>query len=104
MPGTVDKSGTDVMYYSGTTKVTTIASVTSALILLVPENLNRQGLLIYNVPASSLYLRYGNSAEDTARVGNDSTFAMEGPLIYTGPIYGRRNGSATGKVIITEFI
>lgn len=104
MPGTYNKSGVDVLYYSNEVIVTTV-NVTSTTILLLPANPNRQGLTIYNPAANSVYLKYDKITNgDTRRIPNDSTFDMIGTLVYTGAIYAKRNGSATGNIIITEYI
>jgi hypothetical protein len=103
MPSTYDKRGEDLGYYSDTVNVTTV-TVTSALVLLLPANPDRKGFTIYNVPANSLYLRFGQSLNgDTMRVGNDTSMEMVFPFVYRGPVYGRRNGTATGAAIVTEY-
>jgi hypothetical protein len=103
MPGTKDKSGNDVLYYSSEAVVISY-TVTSTVQLILPANPNRQGFSLYNVPANSLYLRFGNpNNEDTCRIPNDSTFDMLGILVWNGAVYARRNGTATGKVVVTEY-
>lgn len=105
MPSTYDKSGENVAYYSDEVTVTTITNVNSTVQLLLPANPKRQGVTIYNIPANSLYIRLGDGTNgDTRRIANDSTFDMFNPFVWRGPIYGRRNGTATGAVVITEYL
>jgi hypothetical protein len=104
MPGTDDKSGVDVLYYSNKVAVTTVLLVNVTTKELVPANPDRQGFQIYNPATSSAYIRFGNiNNGDSVRVGNDTYFEMLGPIVFTGAIYGRRNGSSTGTLIVTEY-
>lgn len=104
MPSTYDKRGVDPGYYSDTVVVTTY-TVTSVVQLILPANPDRKGFTIYNVPANSAYLRFGQSSNgDTMRIPNDSSVEQFYPFVYRGPVYARRNNTATGAVIVTEYL
>lgn len=89
-----------------TAVITPHIGVTAQPRLLAESNPERVGMIIYNIPAGSLYIAYGSTASSatfvTHRIAADSTWVMP-PPIYLGPISGVRN-SGTGTVIVTELI
>jgi len=78
-------------------------------VLLAAANANRKGFSVYNnSTANSAYIQAStNPLSQFAQVGTNASsaaqFQMFGPMIYTGPIYGRRNGG-TGGGWCVEFI
>jgi len=71
-------------------------------VLLAAANPNRKGFSVYNNSgANSCYLQATTSpnsqfAQLAANTGPTAHFQMFGPLVYTGPIYGRRNAGTGG--------
>lgn len=90
---------------SGVATIRVSPSITSAGQLVIAANPNRVGLVLYNNSANSVYLALGSAANsNTNMTFIVATFAhLILPVpIYTGAIYGIRNGAGVGTVISTE--
>jgi hypothetical protein len=88
-----------------------VTASTAAGVVIAASNPFRKGLILQNVSTAILWMKYGTDAATTAikftqKLGNStqvtSTFAMQGPSIYCGPITGCWDAT-NGYVAVTEF-
>jgi hypothetical protein len=79
--------------------------ITNTSKLVIAANPLRKGLILYNNSANSVYLALGSAANSSTNMTYIlATFAhliFPAP-IYTGAVYGIRNGAGTGTVLATE--
>ena len=89
-------------------KITASEIITStASVLILPENLKRVGLYLYNASGQSVYISFaevGNSANTLCLQMATYTQWVMPPPVYRGAICGIRNGAGTGRVIATELM
>lgn len=84
--------------------VTTSANVLLASVVIIPANLNRRCLYIYNNSANSAYITFGptsSSATPTSIIATFTSFVMAAGQVYTGQISAIRN-AGNGTMTITE--
>lgn len=84
--------------------ISTTINVALSSIVVVPQNLNRRCLYLWNNSANSAYIAFGsqtNSATPSAIVPTFTSFVMSGTPIYTGPIAAIRN-AGTGTMTAWE--
>ena len=99
-------SGDAVAYTANTpyasSNITTVSGTGSVLIM--NDNPNRKGFMLYNNSSNSIYIVFGATASSnacSAIIASFTQFIFMSP--YVGKISGIRN-AGTGNVIVTEFI
>lgn len=89
---------------AATSTISISSTVTTTSVNIMPANVNRKGLYIYNNSSNSGYLSFGSPANSntnmTVIIASFTTFAMPKP-IYTGAIHAIRN-AGTGTFLLTE--
>ena len=75
-------------------------------LMLIDENTDRIGLILFNDSTAVLYLKYGTTASSTSftyKIPSMGTFEMPMP-IYTGRIDGIWDANTSGAARITEMM
>lgn len=110
--GLVKSSSSSITNITAAAFATAQAQVGAAnqCVLLAASNANRKGFAIYNNSTNSMYVQ--TSTDTSSQIGQCASNAgptahfysgQLGNLIYTGPLYGRRN-SGTGGAWCVEFL
>lgn len=87
----------------------TIADGDTGEKVLLSENKNRVGFILYNASNSILRLLYGTSPATAERystkIGADTEYPFfpDKDNIYTGPVMINPDAPANGTVVVTEF-
>lgn len=86
--------------------VVTQKSVTSTVTSLLPVNVSRSGLIIYNNSTKSVYIGYDNLvtiSNASIIIPSNSFWELSSP-IYTGEVWAITSVGATASLNITEFL
>lgn len=77
--------------------------------LLLGQNTNRIGFIVYNQSSNSVYLAYDSRAATSTfysvQIGGNSSYEPEGAArLYTGEITFNQSVAGDGVLVVTEFV